>query len=68
LYPSEAYVILNGTQPKARADQLTTASKVSLLNPIGRLSTADMVKVEQAIKVPLGLSSQVGIPWRRHVI
>ena len=53
LYPSEAYVVLNGKQNKAMADQLTTVSKVRLLNMIGRLSDADMKKIEQAIKVQL---------------
>jgi mRNA interferase MazF len=56
LYPSEAYVILNGKQNKAMADQLTTVSKVRFLNVIGRLSDADMKKIEQAIKVQLDLS------------
>ena len=55
LYPSEAYVVLNGKQNKAMADQLTTVSKVRLLNMIGRLSDADMKKIEQAIKVQLEL-------------
>lgn len=56
LYPSEAYVVLNGKQNKAMADQLTTVSKVRLLNMIGRLSDADMKKIEQAIKVQLDLA------------
>ncbi|MEW5957439.1 MAG: type II toxin-antitoxin system PemK/MazF family toxin [Chloroflexota bacterium] len=57
LYPSEAYVMLNGQQHKAMADQVTTVSKVRLSNNIGRLSKADLQKVEQAIKVQLGLIS-----------
>ena len=56
LYPSEAFVMLQGTQHKAMADQLTTVSKTRLLNRIGRLSHADMQKVEQAVKVQLSLS------------
>lgn len=56
LYPSEAYVTLNGKQRKALADQLTTVSKSRLSNMEGKLSSADMKKVEQAIKVQLGLS------------
>lgn len=55
LYPSEAYVMLNGKQHKAMADQVTTVSKVRLSNNIGRLSKADLQNVEQAIKVQLGL-------------
>lgn len=56
LYPSEAYVMLSGKQNKAMADQLTTVSKARLLNNAGRLSRADLNKVEQAIKVQLGLT------------
>lgn len=56
LYPSEAYVMLNGKQSKAMADQLTTVSKTRLLNMIGRLSVTNMKKIEQAIKVQLDLA------------
>ena len=55
LYPSEAYVMLNGTQHKALADQLTTVSKRRISNMEGRLSLADMQQVERVIKVQLGL-------------
>lgn len=55
LYPSEAYVLLNGKQHKAMADQVTTVSKFRLSNIIGRLSKADLQQLEQAIKVQLGL-------------
>ena len=55
VYPSEAVVILNGKQNKAMADQLTTVSKLRLVNQAGRLSTADVRKVEHAVKVQLGL-------------
>jgi len=41
---------------KAMADQLTTVSKVRLLNLAGRLSDADIKKIEQAIKVQLDLT------------
>ena len=56
LYPSEAYVIVNGKKGKAMADQLTTVSKMRLLNRVGRLSNADLKGVERAIKVQLGLT------------
>ena len=56
LYPSEAYIILNGKQNKAMTDQLTTVSKTRLLNLIGRVSDVDMKKIEQAIKVQLDLA------------
>ena len=56
IYPSEAYVDLNGDPRKAMADQLTTASKRRLSDRIGELSSEDMSKVEAAIRVQLQLS------------
>jgi mRNA interferase MazF len=56
LYPSEAYVMLNGKQHKALADQLTTVSKLRMSNMVGRLPHADMAQLERAIKVQLGLT------------
>ena len=56
LYPSEAYVVVNGKQGKAMADQLTTVSKTRLTDMMGRLSSADMRKVEEATRVQLALS------------
>lgn len=55
VYPSEAVVMLNDRQNKAMADQLTTVSKQRLVNRVGRLTNADMRKVEHAVKVQLGL-------------
>ena len=55
LYPSEAYITLNGQQRKAMADQLTTVSKQRLSNREGLLSENDMQNVELAIKTHLGL-------------
>ncbi len=56
LYPSEAYVTINGTQSKAVADQLTTVSKQRFVNLIGRISHADMDAIERVIAIQLGLS------------
>ena len=56
LYPSEAYVRLQGKRRKAMADQLTTVSKSRLQNRVGRLSGADIRLVEQAVKMHLGLT------------
>ena len=56
LYPSEAYVVVNGKQGKAMADQLTTVSKIRLIDVMGRLSGQDMRKIEQAIRVQLALN------------
>jgi len=55
LFPSEAYVMLNGKQSKAIADQLTTVSKLRLSNIEGKVSAADLQKVEQAIRTQLDL-------------
>ena len=56
LYPSEAYVTLNGKQAKAMADQLATVSKQRLLNRAGVLSREDMQRVGEAVKVQLDLA------------
>jgi mRNA interferase MazF len=59
IYPSEAVVTVNGISQKALADQMTTASKLRLSNQVGRLTPNDMCKVEQAIRVQLGLLEMV---------
>lgn len=43
------------TQDKAMADQITTADKQRLKKRIGKLSTSEMLGIERAIKVQLGL-------------
>ena len=55
LYPSEAYVTLAGRQNKAMADQLTTVSKLRLIERAGALSGEDMDRVERAVRVQLGI-------------
>jgi mRNA interferase MazF len=55
LYPSEAQVAFRGKPAKAMADQLTTVSKLRLLNRGGSLSEDEMKDVEQAIRVQLAL-------------
>lgn len=55
LYPSEVYVSVRGKKHKAIADQITTASKTRLDNRVGRLSPDDLHRVEQAVKLQLGL-------------
>ena len=49
LYPSEAYVRVNGHQRKALVDQLTTVSNLRVSNRIGELSPSDMAAVELVI-------------------
>ena len=56
VFPSEAYVTLNGRQSKALANQVTTASKSRLVDRVGTLSSEDMRRVENAVKLQLGLT------------
>jgi mRNA interferase MazF len=55
LYPSEAAVLFEGKESKAMADQLATVSKLRLFRKAGILSTEDMRKVEEAIKIQLDI-------------
>lgn len=55
LYPSEAWLTLNGIRNKAMADQLTTVSKERLSNKAGDVSEAEMDGIERAIRVHLGM-------------
>lgn len=56
VYPSEAVVSIEGKKSKAMADQLTTVSKIRLVNSMSRVSATDMQKIELAIKIQLSLS------------
>jgi mRNA interferase MazF len=55
VYPGETLVTLEGKKGKAMADQIMAADKIRLKTQIGTLSKADMLGVEQAILVHLGL-------------
>jgi mRNA interferase MazF len=55
LYPGEAIVTIAGKQSKAMADQIMAADKVRLKDRLGAVSRAEMIDVEEAIKVHLGL-------------
>ncbi|MGH7858094.1 MAG: type II toxin-antitoxin system PemK/MazF family toxin [Candidatus Binatia bacterium] len=55
VYPSEAVVTVKRRRSKAVADQLTTVSKLRLLNRAGRLTVGEMRGVEEAIRTQLGL-------------
>lgn len=54
-YPGEAVVVIAGQASKAMADQIMAADKARLKNQLGSLAKADMLAVEDAIKVHLGL-------------
>ena len=56
LYPSEAFVAVNGQQCKAMADQLTTVSKQRLSKRIGTLKPTEVSQIEHAIMVQLGFA------------
>lgn len=55
-YPSEALVTLQGRQGKAIADQLATVSKQRVRKKAGEITSEEMIAVELAIRVQLGLS------------
>lgn len=58
LYPCEAYVTLNGEKRKAMADQIATVSKARLKAKIGALNPDEMLGVERAALVQLGMASK----------
>ena len=55
LYPSEAGVVFEGKESKAMADQLATVSKLRLFRRAGVLSQEDMCRIDEAIKIQLGI-------------
>lgn len=55
LYPSEAWVVLDGERRKAMADQIATVSKLRLRDRAGTVSTDDMAGVERVLRLQLGL-------------
>ncbi len=56
LYPSEAYVSVEGERRKAMADQLTTVSKSRLFNKLANLSRMEMDQIQNVMRVQLGLN------------
>lgn len=54
-YPGEAVVEIAGQASKAMADQIMAADKARLKSQLGKLLKTDMLAVEDAIKVHLGL-------------
>lgn len=55
VYPGEAIVTVGKQQSKAMADQIMAADKARLKSRLGTLSKADMLAVEEAIKIHLAL-------------
>ena len=56
-YPGQALIALGGEARKACADQIATASKERLRGKLGQISAADLVAVERAVRVQLGLAT-----------
>lgn len=54
-YPGEAVITVAGQRSKAMADQIMAADKTRLKSLLGALSKGDLLAVEDAIKVHLGL-------------
>lgn len=54
-YPGEALVTVAGENSKAVADQIMAADKTRLKSQLAVLTKADMLAVEQAILVHLGM-------------
>lgn len=55
MFPGEALVSLNGEARKALATQIMTAAKERLRRRAGKLASADLRKLDDAIRVQLGL-------------
>ena len=56
VYPSEALVTVKGRQGKAMADQIMTVATERLSTLIGRVSLPDLLAIERAVKLQLGLA------------
>jgi len=54
-FPCEAYVEIDGQISKAMADQIATVSKLRLKSRIGLISKQNMLDIERAIKLQLGM-------------
>ena len=55
VYPGEAIITVAGQSDKAMADQIMAVDKSRLKSLLGKLSKKDMMCVEDAIKIHLGL-------------
>ena len=55
VYPGEAIVQIDQIPHKAMADQITTVSKSRVSEFFGGLSELDVQRVEEAVKLQLGL-------------
>ena len=54
-YPGEAVVTVGGRSSKAMSDQIMAADKSRLTSQLGKISKEDLLALEDALKVQLGL-------------
>jgi mRNA interferase MazF len=55
LYVFESRIEVKGAQGKAMADQIMTADKQRLKKRVGKVSPSEMLGIERAIKIQLGI-------------
>ena len=55
LYVFESRIQVKGAQGKAMADQIMTADKQRLKKRIGKVSPSEMLGIERAIRIQLGI-------------
>ncbi len=55
LYSSEAFVTIRRKKSKAMADQMTTVSKIRVVEKYGAVSEKELKNVEKALCIHLGL-------------
>ena len=55
VYPSEALIEIGERSSKAMADQITTVSKETVGQRLGRATAEEMRRIEHAIRIQLGL-------------
>ncbi len=55
LYVFEAPVVVKGKAGKAMADQVTTTDKQRLKRRIGKVTQPEMLAIERALRIQLGL-------------
>ena len=57
LYPSEAFVTVKGKKSKAMTDQIATVSKLRVFEKYANLASKDLMEVERALCVHLGITT-----------
>jgi mRNA interferase MazF len=55
LYPGEALIEIKGKKGRALGDQIRSIDKARLKGRVGTLTAAEMVRVEEALAITLGL-------------